>query len=234
MENSELIKRAEDLARRCQRSGKVCATGFLSPAEQYEIQTHLGCTDCRLVFSGGTGDRERRAAFFLPDYMEEDQLDVSDFICAMELKAYFGTPGHRDYMGALLGMGIGREWLGDIQVEEDRAYVFCMNSVLGHLLRAQSGAAAPCGDQGDQLLRYEHEAGRRGGGAVQSLPHRGCKADSGGESEPELQPVPESRLHRERRGYNIPERPGQGQDKRHRRHFPERAALCLRGNLQVR
>ena len=134
MENSELIKRAQDLARRCQRSGKVCATGFLSPAEQYEIQTHLGCTDCRLVFSGGTGDRERRAAFFLPDYMEEDQLDVSDLICAMELKAYFGTPGHRDYMGALLGMGIGREWLGDIQVEEDRAYVFCMNSVLGHLL----------------------------------------------------------------------------------------------------
>lgn len=120
MENSELIKRAEDLARRCQRSGKVCATGFLSPAEQYEIQTHLGYTDCKLVFSGGTEGRERRAAFFLPEYMEEDELELSDYICAMELRAYFGSPGHRDYMGALLGMGIGREWLGDIQVEEDR------------------------------------------------------------------------------------------------------------------
>ena len=73
MENSELIKRAEDLARRCQRSGKVCATGFLSPAEQYEIQTHMGYTDCKLVFSGGTEGRERRAAFFLPEYMEEDE-----------------------------------------------------------------------------------------------------------------------------------------------------------------
>ena len=134
MENSELIKRAEDLARRCQRSGKVCATGFLSPAEQYEIQTHLGYTDCKLVFSGGTEGRERRAAFFLPEYMEEDELELSDYLCAMELRAYFGSPGHRDYMGALLGMGIGREWLGDIQVEEDRAYVFCMQSVLSHLL----------------------------------------------------------------------------------------------------
>ena len=134
MENSELIKRAQDLARRCERSGKVCATGFLSPAEQYEIERQLGHRDCKLAFSGGTEERERRAAFFLPDYMEEDELEVSDFICAMELRAYFGTPGHRDYMGALLGMGIGREWLGDIQVEDDRAYVFCMKSVLGHLL----------------------------------------------------------------------------------------------------
>lgn len=134
MENNELIKRAEDLARRCERSGKVCATGFLSPAEQYEIQTHLEHTDCKLVFSGGTEGRERAAAFFLPEYMEEYELDVGDYICAMELRAYFGTPGHRDYMGALLGMGIGREWLGDIQVEGDRAYVFCIKSVLGHLL----------------------------------------------------------------------------------------------------
>ena len=42
MENNELIKRARDLAERCERSGTVCATGFLSPAEQYEIQSKLG------------------------------------------------------------------------------------------------------------------------------------------------------------------------------------------------
>ena len=134
MENNELLKRARDLAERCERSGTVCATGFLSPAEQYEIQTRLGYIPCGLVFHGGGEACERAAAFFLPDYMTEDMLDVSEYICAMKLKAYFGQPGHRDYMGALLGMGIGREWLGDIQVEGDTAYVFCMKSVLRHLL----------------------------------------------------------------------------------------------------
>ena len=134
MENNELIKRARDLAERCERSGVVCATGFLSPAEQYEIQTRLGYIPCGLVFHGGGETCERAAAFFLPDYMTEGMLDVSEYICAMKLKAYFGQPGHRDYMGALLGMGIGREWLGDIQVEGDTAYVFCMKSVLRHLL----------------------------------------------------------------------------------------------------
>ena len=134
MENNELIKRARDLAERCERSGVVCATGFLSPAEQYEIQTRLGYIPCGLVFHGGGENCERAAAFFLPDYMTEEMLDVSEYLCAMKLKAYFGQPGHRDYMGALLGMGIGREWLGDIQVEGDTAYVFCMKSVLRHLL----------------------------------------------------------------------------------------------------
>ena len=134
MENNELLKRARDLAERCERSGVVCATGFLSPAEQYEIQSKLGFIPCGLVFHGGGENCERAAAFFLPDYMTEDMLDVSEYICAMKLKAYFGQPGHRDYMGALLGMGIGREWLGDIQVEGDTAYVFCMKSVLRHLL----------------------------------------------------------------------------------------------------
>lgn len=134
MENSELLKRARDLAERCERSGTVCVSGFLSPAEQYELQTRLGYIPCGLVFHGGGEACERAAAFFLPDYMTEDMLDVSEYICAMKLKAYFGQPGHRDYMGALLGMGIGREWLGDIQVEGDTAYVFCMKSVLRHLL----------------------------------------------------------------------------------------------------
>ena len=134
MENNELLKRARDLAERCERSGTVCVSGFLSPAEQHELQTRLGYIPCGLVFHGGGENCERAAAFFLPDYMTEEMLDVSEYICAMKLKAYFGQPGHRDYMGALLGMGIGREWLGDIQVEGDTAYVFCMKSVLRHLL----------------------------------------------------------------------------------------------------
>ena len=134
MENSELLKRARDLAERCERSGTVCVSGFLSPAEQHELQTRLGYIPCGLVFHGGGENCERAAAFFLPDYMTEEMLDVSEYLCAMKLKAYFGQPGHRDYMGALLGMGIGREWLGDIQVEGDTAYVFCMKSVLRHLL----------------------------------------------------------------------------------------------------
>lgn len=135
MENSELLKRAEDLRSRCERSCSLTHTQFLTPAESYELAKWAkNRPDCNIVFSGGGVDNERTAAFFLPYYMDEDSFDASEYISAMAITAHFGAPGHRDYMGAILGMGIGREWLGDIQVVDNVAYVFCMPSVLEHLL----------------------------------------------------------------------------------------------------
>jgi RNA-binding protein YlmH len=126
---------AEDLARRCERSGSVTHSAFLTPAESFELQIWARQhREIRVLFHGGAADCERRAAFFLPDWLEEDAFDPAEYLCAMKLSAYFGEPGHRDYMGAVLGMGIGREWLGDIRVEGSKAYVFCMPSVLRHLL----------------------------------------------------------------------------------------------------
>lgn len=134
MENSELIKRAEDLAARCDKSGLVTHTGFLSPAERYELEQWAKRSGTELYFSGGNAECERTAAFFLPYYMDSEGLELAEYIKAIKLTAHFGAPGHRDYMGALLGMGIGREWLGDIWVQENVAYVFCQPSVLRHLL----------------------------------------------------------------------------------------------------
>lgn len=135
MENSDLIKRAEDLLRRCEKNCTVTMTGFLSPAERYELEKHFKFRiDCSIVFSGGHTDCERSVCFFLPEYIEKEYFDVSEYICAMKLTAHFGTPGHRDYMGAILGMGVGREWVGDIWVQDNEAYVFCLPSVQRHLL----------------------------------------------------------------------------------------------------
>ena len=135
MENNDLIKRAEDLCRRCEKSCSVTMTGCLSPAERFLLEKQFkNRPDCSLLFSGGHSECERTVAFFLPEYMEPEYFDPSEYICAMKLTAHFGTPGHRDYMGAILGMGVGREWVGDIWVDENTAYVFCLPSVQRHLL----------------------------------------------------------------------------------------------------
>ena len=135
MEEHELLRRAEDLQSRCERSGSLCATHFLTPAERLRLERWARTVpDCRLVFSGGHPDCERTLGFFLPEYLEPEWLDCGEHIKAMELTAAFGSPGHRDYLGALLGMGIGREWLGDIWVTDNRAVVFCLPGVERHLL----------------------------------------------------------------------------------------------------
>ena len=135
MENNEFEKRLEDLCARCERSCDVTMTGFLSPAERAFAQLWAKKRpDCKLIFCGGDEHCERTVAFFLPYYMERESFSPEEYIKAIHLTAHFGSPGHRDYMGALLGMGIGREWLGDIRVIENEAYIFCLPSVHRHLM----------------------------------------------------------------------------------------------------
>ncbi len=128
----ELARRIEDLLGRCARAGVLTHTGFLTPAEQAEARARLTRSGCRWVFSGGGADCERRVLFFLPDWMEE--LDPSGEIEAIHFQAAFGQPGHRDYLGALLALGVRREWLGDLRVDGEDAWLFCLPSVTTQLL----------------------------------------------------------------------------------------------------
>ena len=135
MENNELLRRAEDLRARCERTASLTSSGFLTPAEQYRLQSWAkGRAECTMLLHGGIDDCERKMAFFLPYYEEPEYFDPGEHIKGIKLTAAFGTPGHRDSMGALLGMGVGREWIGDIMVRDNTAYVLCQPSVERHLL----------------------------------------------------------------------------------------------------
>ena len=134
MNHEELIRRADDLAARAEKTGSVTSTAFLTPAEQYALRTFRPRADCTVVFSGGVGGAERACAFFLPDWMEEAMFDPAETIRCVRVTAHFGAPGHRDYLGALLGMGVKREWIGDILVDGSTAHVLCIKTVEPHLL----------------------------------------------------------------------------------------------------
>lgn len=136
MENNDLIRRAEDLSRRCEKINGITSSGFLSPAEQYGIYSWAQRfpPDCRIVFEGGRPECERKAAFFIPSCFSEEDFSPDEHICAVKVTAGYGMPGHRDYMGAALGLGVKREWIGDIWVMESTAYIFCLPTVLEFLL----------------------------------------------------------------------------------------------------
>ena len=127
METAEFYRRIDDLSDRARRRGVLTRTGFLTPAEQYALRQYYRGDD--LVLTGGQPGCERQAAFFLPDFMAPEELDPAEHIRAVRIEAHFGVPGHRDYLGAALGLGIGRESLGDIRIMGSAAYVFCLPSV---------------------------------------------------------------------------------------------------------
>ena len=123
-------------------------TGFLTPAEQAALQQYYRGED--LVLTGGQPGCERQAAFFLPEFRAAEDFDPTEHLRSGKLQAHFGAPGHRDYLGAALGLGITRESLGDIRIFEDTAYVFCLPTVEPLLLEELkkvgrvSVTASPC------------------------------------------------------------------------------------------
>ena len=60
MEENELLKRAEELCRRSERTGKMTGTVFLTPAEQMLLRERIHPDrGTRMYFFGGYEDSER-------------------------------------------------------------------------------------------------------------------------------------------------------------------------------
>ena len=92
-------------------------TCFLSPRE-LEMARFLFGEEPGLVSFGGYTDAERKMLVYLPEYLDEESLysEDSPLVC---LRATFfegDELSHRDFLGALMGAGIGRETVGDICV----------------------------------------------------------------------------------------------------------------------
>lgn len=93
------------------------STCFLSPRE-LEMARYLFGEEPGLFSFGGYGEAERKMLCYLPEYLEEESLydEDSPMVC---LRADFfegDDLSHRDFLGALMGAGIGRETVGDICV----------------------------------------------------------------------------------------------------------------------
>lgn len=128
------------------------ASSFLTPAEQqtaFEIALHEKESD-RCFFWGGAFDAERRLLIAIPEWMipdygalggvfdekretvfhsmlAENEVDLTPFLSAVEMtSAGYDELCHRDYLGALLSMGIDRSAVGDIAVLEERRAVAFM------------------------------------------------------------------------------------------------------------
>lgn len=121
----EFIKKVEDLYKRSINKNIVTYTSFLTPAEKQIIIKEFGNT--KVIFSGGVEGAERVRAFFLPDYIEE--LDLSQYITVFRADFSFKKLTHRDFLGALLSLGIERRCIGDIYVFEKEAFFFITSDI---------------------------------------------------------------------------------------------------------
>jgi len=116
-------------------------TCFLSPREM-EMARFLFGEPVGLYAFGGYGDAERKMLVFLPEYLEESYLMETESPCAC-LRATFyqgDSLSHRDFLGALMGSGIGRETVGDICVGKESCDFFVTAEIAPYILQMFTSA----------------------------------------------------------------------------------------------
>lgn len=91
---------------------------------------------CEYSFYGGYPGAERAIAVFRPEFADDE--DLSEYLNG-SLKVIEITPlarnnlTHRDYLGALMSLGIKREVTGDILVKEEKCNILVLNDIAGYI-----------------------------------------------------------------------------------------------------
>lgn len=118
------------------RRNVMANTSFLSPRE-LEMTRYLFGDMEGLISFGGYGDAERRMLIYLPEYLDEASLYDEDapLVCLRAEFFHGDSPNHRDFLGALMGAGIGRETVGDICVDKGSCDFFVTREIAPYIVQ---------------------------------------------------------------------------------------------------
>lgn len=142
-EERRLLAHADELLGRA-RAGEITCTSYLTPREQALLAAHFAAAPGEWEADGGYPEAERARMFFLPEYVQETdgalRIELLAPTKAEQLAALCITGSgyrelaHRDYLGAVLSLGIRREALGDLCVSSPHEAVLFADRVLADFL----------------------------------------------------------------------------------------------------
>ncbi len=140
--NDHQTGRIRELYLKARQNDYLTHTGFLSLSEQADFMDSLRALgqkegikikESEYILFGGFEDAERRIACFLPSYMTEDSFyaeqDAEDgaLLACLAVKPvnsrFSDELTHRDYLGALMNLGMERDVIGDIICSPEYAAV---------------------------------------------------------------------------------------------------------------
>lgn len=123
-------KRLTELYNRAFERDYVTYSEFLNLDEQSVLEnSYLPC-----VKFGGYSSAERIVAAF-GDNADESAFPIVLLQISPASEKFSDNLTHRDFLGALMNLGIKRELLGDIIVNGNTAYLFCLEQIKDYVLQ---------------------------------------------------------------------------------------------------
>ncbi len=145
-EDKLLLAKIRDRARQCDDNSMITNSVFLDMRERSVVASSRIESGAKMLFYGGFEDAERTVTVFLPDYVEATDLqELFDYfedcpdcdpisIIEIEKDKFSPRLSHRDYLGALMGLGIKREMTGDIIVSENGCKMAVLEKIAPFIL----------------------------------------------------------------------------------------------------
>lgn len=135
-ELQQLKKRLLELAARSYEDGIYTFTSFLGPSEQqvfYEVQGEVAYAGFGM--EGGSPLCERKMIRFGAEESlgYEEPYPIRCFKIQPLMPKFAEHLLHRDFLGAIMNLGIERSTVGDIFVQDKEAIVFCQESIAPYL-----------------------------------------------------------------------------------------------------
>jgi RNA-binding protein YlmH len=114
------VDKASEWVERAAKQHAVKRTDFLDPRQAFILNTIVnGHPDVHCRLDGGYSEAERKRVIVAPDYRLLDEEDMGIRVLSVTSgDGKFLTLEHGDYMGAILGLGMKRDKVGDIHVLE--------------------------------------------------------------------------------------------------------------------
>lgn len=140
-EDKLLLAQLADRQKQCDDRMYPTFSGFLDAREQALAVDFLRVGGAFALW-GAYAAAERRCLIFLPDYLADLADNINDIpddinhMCVLRATPTARDAGlnHRDYLGALLALGITRQKLGDIIVRPDGADIVILRDMADYLL----------------------------------------------------------------------------------------------------
>lgn len=144
-DREKLVSHILDLKEKAATESVVTSSSFLSVDELSAVikTERVNNQYVDTFYYGGYGEAERKAAIFVPKFYGVDEDTLDEFLNTNECnplqllsvkKDRFSSLSHRDYLGALMGLGVKREVTGDIILNEDGCSIFCLKSISSYII----------------------------------------------------------------------------------------------------
>ena len=136
-EETLFMKRLTELANKAYSNSQYLFTTFLSMSEldlYYQIEREISYVPVTMF--GGTKDCERVMLRFGSEELcgYEESFPITCIEIAPIIEKFGEVLSHRDYLGALMNLGMERSTLGDIIIIEKTAYLFCTEKMAPYIL----------------------------------------------------------------------------------------------------